>query len=60
MRFSTIRKIATMTSTTTTTTTMNATKKASLASVALRINGARLMESIHSTCEFGKAHPYGE
>lgn len=27
---------------------------------ALRINGARLMDSIHSTCEFGKAHRYGE
>ena len=27
---------------------------------ALRVNGPRLMDSIHSTCEFGKAHPYGE
>lgn len=27
---------------------------------SLRVNGARLMDSIHSTCEFGKAHPYGE
>ncbi|KAJ5114111.1 hypothetical protein N7456_002645, partial [Penicillium angulare] len=25
-----------------------------------RINGERLMDSIHSTCEFGKAHRYGE
>jgi len=27
---------------------------------SLRVNGSRLMDSIHSTCEFGKAHPYGE
>ncbi|EON98456.1 putative beta-alanine synthase protein [Phaeoacremonium minimum UCRPA7] len=27
---------------------------------ALRVNGPRLMDSIHSTCEFGKAHPYGD
>ncbi len=27
---------------------------------ALQVNGSRLMDSIHSTCEFGKAHPYGE
>ena len=25
-----------------------------------RINGNRLMDTIHSTCEFGKAHPYGK
>ncbi|SPN97348.1 related to N-carbamoyl-L-amino acid hydrolase [Cephalotrichum gorgonifer] len=27
--------------------------------IALRVNGDRLMDSIHSTCEFGKAHAYG-
>lgn len=27
---------------------------------SLRVNGSRLMESIHSTCEYGKAHRYGE
>lgn len=27
---------------------------------ALRVNGSRLMESIHATCEYGKAHAYGE
>lgn len=27
---------------------------------ALRVNGPRLIDSIHSTCEFGKAHAYGE
>ncbi|CAI6095066.1 unnamed protein product [Clonostachys chloroleuca] len=25
----------------------------------LRVNGTRLMETLHSTCEFGKAHPWG-
>ncbi|KAJ5586926.1 uncharacterized protein N7459_002691 [Penicillium hispanicum] len=25
----------------------------------MRINGSRLLESIHATCEYGKAHPYG-
>ncbi|KAI9043947.1 uncharacterized protein KD926_002326 [Aspergillus affinis] len=24
-----------------------------------RVNGTRLMNSIHDTCDFGKAHPYG-
>ncbi len=27
---------------------------------AMRVNGTRLMDSIHTTCEFGKAHPYGK
>lgn len=45
--------------TTTVTSTMSATKAASTGS-ALRVNGARLMDSIHGTCEIGKAHPYGE
>ncbi|KAH7325619.1 putative hydantoin utilization protein C [Stachybotrys elegans] len=27
---------------------------------ALTINGSRLLDTIHSTCEFGKAHVYGE
>lgn len=26
----------------------------------LRVNGSRMMDSIHATCEFGKAHPWGE
>ncbi|KAK5302819.1 hypothetical protein LTR99_005776 [Exophiala xenobiotica] len=25
----------------------------------LKINGSRLMSSLHESCEFGKAHPYG-
>lgn len=28
--------------------------------LTLRVNGARLMDSIHTSCEFGKAHAYGE
>ncbi|KAH8682588.1 putative hydantoin utilization protein C [Xylariales sp. PMI_506] len=27
---------------------------------SLQVDGSRLMDSIHSTCEFGKAHVYGE
>ncbi|KAI5460941.1 putative hydantoin utilization protein C, partial [Mariannaea sp. PMI_226] len=26
----------------------------------LKVNGSRLMDTLHSTCEYGKAHPYGE
>lgn len=26
----------------------------------LRVNGTRMMNSIHATCEWGKAHPWGE
>lgn len=26
----------------------------------LRVNGSRMMDSIHATCEWGKAHPWGE
>ncbi|KIV89115.1 hypothetical protein PV10_08715 [Exophiala mesophila] len=26
---------------------------------SLKINGSRLMSSLHESCEFGKAHPYG-
>jgi hypothetical protein len=25
----------------------------------LKINASRLMSSLHESCEFGKAHPYG-
>ncbi|KAH8907940.1 putative hydantoin utilization protein C [Coniochaeta sp. PMI_546] len=27
---------------------------------SLSVNGSRLMNSIHSTCEYGKTHPYGD
>lgn len=27
---------------------------------SLQINGSRLMDSIHSTCDWGKAHAWGE
>lgn len=27
---------------------------------SLKVNGSRLMDSIHESCEFGKAHAYGE
>ena len=26
----------------------------------LRVNGSRMMDTIHATCEYGKAHPWGE
>ncbi|KEY71703.1 hypothetical protein S7711_02932 [Stachybotrys chartarum IBT 7711] len=35
------------------------TTAAQQSSTALHVNGSRLLDSIHSTCEFGKAHPYG-
>ena len=25
----------------------------------LKVNGSRLMDKLHETCELGKAHPYG-
>ena len=27
---------------------------------SLRVNGGRMMETLHKTCDFGKAHPYGQ
>lgn len=27
--------------------------------VGLKVNGTRMMDTLHATCDFGKAHPYG-
>lgn len=39
---------------------MVAARQLSQQAKGLRIDGQRLMDSIHSTCEYGKAHAYGE